>query len=252
MHTAHQEVLREILEQMCDQDRKIKKYKGGRFVKIEDEKEGDKDKKKEEEFDISPKWIDNGPYPKDLSTLVYNIFLYRINVGLSLESRTVMSVDGSHIYIVIRADELDLKRVAEESKYTMQLAIGLTDLTSLEPCDYLYKPFRKCENKPDDILQTEKTLEEYFAIVEGNVKDTLEDNSNRYEIKESVIGDMSNAELITYREYLRIMKEGFADFKAHTLNRPHMKGVHLRTMAVNGLEEANREGAEKGGAKLYK
>jgi hypothetical protein len=90
-------------------------------------------RKQNKEIDINPNWFDRGPEPKDLTTLVINIFLYRINVGLSLESQTVMSINGDYIYIVVKADDQDLRRIAEENNYTMQLTIGLTDLTSLEP-----------------------------------------------------------------------------------------------------------------------
>ncbi len=161
-----------------------------------------------------------------------------------------MSVDGSHIYVVIRADEGDLKKVAEETNYTMQLAIGLTDLTSLEPCDGFYRPFRKCQNKPKEIKDLEKELEEFFAIVEGNVASLLKEEPMEYHIKEGIQGDFSKEELVTYREYLKLLKEGYLDFKQHTYQRPHMKGVHLRTMAVKALQEANIEGKKLGGKNL--
>lgn len=139
MKHAHEEVVYEILKDMANEEGKVKKFKGGRFEKIE-KNEVDKDKPvhieeegTKDEIDISPKWFDRGPAPKDVATLVYNIFLHKINVGLSLESQSVMSIDGTKIYVVVKADEQDLKRTAEKCNYTMQLAIGLTDLTSLEP-----------------------------------------------------------------------------------------------------------------------
>lgn len=177
MHNAHLEVVREILEEMSE-DQKVKKYKGGRFEKIEEPEEDENNlevKKDDKELDLSAKWIDHGSTPRDVTTLIFNIFLHKINVGLSLESRTMMSVSGSHIYIVVRADEGDLKKTAEASNYTMQLAIGLTDLTSLEPCDMYYRPYRKCENKPEEIERIEKSLVDYFAIVEGNVQQLLKE-----------------------------------------------------------------------------
>lgn len=163
-----------------------------------------------------------------------------------------MSIDGGHIYVVVRADEGDLKKIAETSNYTMQLAIGLTDLTSLEPCDTLNKPFRKCHNKPKEITDLENKMEEYFAVVEGNVAELLKEEPLEYQLKEGVQGNFTKSELITYKEYLLIIKEGYNDFKRHTYKRPHMKGVHLRTMAVKALEEANVKGKAKGGSKLYK
>lgn len=62
-----------------------------------------------------------------------------------------MSLDGNYIYIVIKADESMLKRVAEEIEYTMQLSIGLTDLASLEPWDSYFRPLRKCKSSHEDV-----------------------------------------------------------------------------------------------------
>lgn len=101
-------------------------------------------------------------------------------------------------------------------------------------------------------MDLEKELEEYFAIVEGNVAGLLKDQPLEYHIKDGVIGDFSKSELITYREYLRLIKEGFVDFKKHTYRRPHMKGVHLRTMSVKALEEANKTVKQLKGRKLRK
>ena len=100
----------------------------------------------EEENAFEIKWVDHGPKPRDLTTLVLNIFLRKLNVGLSLETSQILSLDGQSIYVVVKADLTDLKKIAEESEYTMQLAIGLTDLTSLEPCDKYLRPLRKWYN----------------------------------------------------------------------------------------------------------
>lgn len=120
-------------------------FKGGRFEKIippqeqEAHEGGDLenipvgDKKPEDIMKIEPMWIDNGAKPKDIATLVFNIFLYKINIGLKLDSRTIMSAKGDSIYVVIKADDGDLREAAEDNEFTMQLALGLTDLTSLEP-----------------------------------------------------------------------------------------------------------------------
>jgi hypothetical protein len=254
MQRAHEEVLREILKDMEDENGKIKTYKGGRYERIEkestkDDKEKEEEVESEDELEISPKWIDHGPKPRDLTTLVLNIFLHKINVGLSLESQTIMSLNGKYIYIVVRADEQDLKNIAEESHYTMQLAIGLTDLTSLEPCDMFYRPLRKCNTNIKEIEDLEDELKEYFAIVEGNVKELLKDQPLELNQKAEVKGDVNDRQWTTYYEYLKIIKEGYEDFKKFTFKRPHIKGVHLRNLAVNALKEANARTRSR--AKLY-
>ena len=55
-----------------------------------------------------------------------------------------MSANGKLIYMFVKADESDLKRVAESTQYNLQLAIGVTDLTSMEPCDQNQYPLRFC------------------------------------------------------------------------------------------------------------
>lgn len=253
MHAAHLEVVKEILDSMKNEEGKVKKFKGGRFEKIEQKQpeEGEEEKPKTVEDEISPKWIDHGPKPRDVAGLIFNIFLHKINVGLSLESRTIMSIDGSSIYVVVKADDLDLKRTAEANNFTMQLAIGLTDLSSLEPCDKYYRPFRKCENKPKDIHDLEDKLEEYFSVVEGNVGELLKEEPLEYQKEEGIIGDFTKSDLATYREYLKTIIVGYDDFKRHTYKRPHMKGVHLKNMAVKALKEANIRAKSVGGSKLY-
>ena len=52
---------------------------------------------------------------------------------------------------MIKGDITELKRVAEESQYTMQLGIGLTDLSSLEPWDRYLRPLRRWQSNNEDI-----------------------------------------------------------------------------------------------------
>ena len=63
------------------------------------------------------RWIDNGGEPKDLTSLMLNILVYKLGVGLSLDSKLVMSGDGKFIFVCIRGDIKDLKRVAEEEEF---------------------------------------------------------------------------------------------------------------------------------------
>ena len=63
------------------------------------------------------RWYDNGAEPKDLTTLSMNILLYKLNHCLSLDTKLVMSSTGNHIFIMIKADDSDIERFAEESHY---------------------------------------------------------------------------------------------------------------------------------------
>jgi len=95
--------------------KKIPLYLGGRFTRKElsNEEKAINDYRK---FEII-NWIDNGPTPKDYTSLILNIISYRISNIASLDSQMVMSVNGQHIYIVVKADEADICWVADEVKY---------------------------------------------------------------------------------------------------------------------------------------
>jgi hypothetical protein len=62
-----------------------------------------------------------------------------------------MSAQGKHIYLAIKADEKDLQKVAEDVQHTMQFAIGITDLRSLEPCSAEFYPLRMVETDNKNI-----------------------------------------------------------------------------------------------------
>ena len=204
---------------------------------------------KEEDNLLQAKWIDHGSQSRDLTTLVMNIFLRKLNVGLSLETAQLISLDGNSIYIVVKADFKDLKKIAEESQYSMQLAIGLTDLSSLEPCDKYLRPLRKWDSERADIDELQKSLEEYYAIVEGNIQELLNEKPLEYNNDGLAIGEITDQEWETYHQYLVLLKEGYEDFKSHTYNKPHIKGVHLKTLALKWLSEVNKNRNNKG--KLY-
>ena len=65
------------------------------------------------------KWVDNGPHPKDVTSLIINIMVYRLTQGMSLDVQLCMAPSGKFIYLTMKADEIDLCRIAEEEQYTM-------------------------------------------------------------------------------------------------------------------------------------
>ena len=195
----------------------------------------------EDEDDIlQPKWIDKGGNPWDLTTLVINIFMYKLNVGLSLETSQVLSLNGEFIYVVVKADLMDLKKIAEERGYIMQFDIGITDLISLEPWDKFLRPLRKCESWRIEIEELQESLHDYYAIIEGNFHNTLNDKIEEYNKSDALYGDIKENEWDTYSEYLKLLKEGFEDFKKHTFSKPHIKGIYLRSLALYSLSKANK------------
>lgn len=174
---AEEDVFAEILKEMTDDSGKVPVDGGGRFIKKPKEEvpdlilDGETRYTKEEMFKTQEKWRDTGPKPKDLISLIFNILTYRMGVSLSLDTKLVMSSDGDHIFMVVRGDVKDLKRVAEEDGFNVQLAVGITDLPSLEPCDPNLVPLRACESEIKEVNELEKNLKEYFELIEGNIRE---------------------------------------------------------------------------------
>ena len=140
---AEEEVLASVLEEIGD-DGWVPLYKGGRFEKREAPKLDLEEIKTAEGLrDAQTTWFDVGGPPRDFTGLLINVLMYKLAVILSLDARLVVS--GKELYIMIRADIKDLKRVAEDAKFNCQFAVGITDLSSLEPCDKKLRPLRKLE-----------------------------------------------------------------------------------------------------------
>ena len=120
---AEEKVFRDILEEMQDEKGKIRKFKGGRWGKIEGKKPLKITKNlemDEDEYEESQTlWHDYGGAPRDLTTLMINILMYKFSVKLSLDTKLMMSVNGKFLYLVLRSDIKDLKSIAEESGYNL-------------------------------------------------------------------------------------------------------------------------------------
>lgn len=88
-----------------------------------------------------------------------------------------------------------------------------------------------------------------YAVIEGNIQDLLNEKPLEYNNDGMVSGNIKEKEWDTYYEYLVLLKEGYEDFKKNTFHKPHIKGVHLKTLALNALMQANKKRNNKG--KLY-
>ena len=94
------------LEDLEDGDlknRKKKRYGGGRLVRNEETGE----------------WDDTGSVARDFSTLIRNVILVKLTRHLGLNARLLLSKSGKKIFIVIFADEADLKTEAERDDYSL-------------------------------------------------------------------------------------------------------------------------------------
>ena len=80
---------------------------------------GGRFKKGEGEDGLFQKWEDTGKMSTDFMSIVLQIFLFKLNRVLNLDSRTIVSRAGDLLFVVVRADEQDLKTAAEDQEYTM-------------------------------------------------------------------------------------------------------------------------------------
>ena len=78
---------------------------------------------------------------------------------LGFDSVLLLSKTGKYIFLLIRSDDKDLKKLAQQQEYKLWLEIGSSDATSLEPCDSLLWPLSKIK-PPDDIADQVKILED--------------------------------------------------------------------------------------------
>ena len=135
---------------------------GGRFKKKED-----------------GKWVeDPSKRCNDLQSLILNIVLTKVTQSLSLKARLLMSEDGTTIYMVIRADDADIMDGAETFKQVVQMEIGNTDLSSLQPCDKMLRPYYILKSPDPEISELESQLQQYFKHTRFSKSQELVKESN--------------------------------------------------------------------------
>lgn len=261
---------------MTNDKGKVPMFRGGRFARLDDKDVDDEkykgDKVKKNNITVS-KWRDTGAKPADVTGLIINMMIYRLSVAMSIDTRLVMSANGNYIYLVMKADEHDLAMIAEEELYTMQLQLGATDLSSLEPTDSNMVPFRKIkcddEKRQKTLIKLRKDLENYFRTVDGgfdDLDDRLEkerkkregerngDDSSDEEVdfdeEFSLKGRVTDMEWQSYEMYLNKLHKGFKTFEKLGLTNPEKKGVYLQKLTTKAIDDVNATCKDFGGKKL--
>lgn len=118
-------------------------------------------------------FLDLGGPPQDVLTLIRNVLLVKLGIHLGLHTRQVISSNGKYIYILIYADESVLLKEAEAVEFNLQLEIGVTDLSSLEPCDKSFRPLRVVQSPSEvkdllkDINENHAEIMNYFRVNES-------------------------------------------------------------------------------------
>jgi hypothetical protein len=87
---------------------------------------------------------------------------------LGIKTRLISSSDGEKIYMLLKCSDNVLHSFAE-GEYKAELELGDVDLSSLEPCDKLFRKYRnllKPRYLASDIKRKESDLQPYFQIVD--------------------------------------------------------------------------------------
>ena len=83
------------------------------------------------------KFIDTNNYKADYQSFILNCIIYKLSKVLGFDTVLLLSNNGKHLFLLVRSDEKDLKRLAQQQDFRLKLEIGHSDMISLEPCDEL-------------------------------------------------------------------------------------------------------------------
>lgn len=88
------------------------------------------------------KWFRTGETAKDLCTLMRHLVILKVTKEMGFKTRMFLSNDGDEIYLVLHADEDNLRETAEEIEMDKEIDISMCNLTCLEPIDMNFRPLR--------------------------------------------------------------------------------------------------------------
>lgn len=171
---------------------------------------------------------------KDFLTLMRNILLVKLGMHLGLHTKQIMSSNGKYIYVLVCADDQDLKNEAEAINYNLQLEIGEVDLPSLEPCDIKLRPFRLLECNVEAVNNVHEELKKEFPDIMDMFK-TLESEDNSYNDTGVLIGHWH-----TYLEYIKELQKSLREMAKYTFS-PHQKHICLQKIMKKSIEIANKQ-----------
>ncbi len=145
---------------------------------------------------------------------------------------SLLSKSGEFIYILLNADDNNLRDQAEKINYQLQLEVGETDPISLEPCDKKYRPYRitKFSNKPEIIKNKENEIEFIFSYIYRNnidYKDHFNPREHAY---------VSNQEWESYQCYLDFLIDNKDEIKNFLESDSEMKGNFIKEIILLAFE----------------
>jgi hypothetical protein len=169
-------------------------------------------------------------------SLIRNISLYKINSILGLKSLSLLSENGESIFVLIHADENQLKKEAERIEFPLQFEIGITDLISLEPCDRKWHPYRFVkEGKPHDINNLEKNLTDFMILLYQDDYDSI--------IKQQIDEQppINEKEWRAYRSFLTYIHDNKQEFLKIICSNLEIKGVIAKEIFNEAITYAHQE-----------
>ena len=103
-----------MLENMAGNEKGILKKSGGRFHKVgsadDPQTSGNVD---DFEFEADP-YVDTGNYKADFASFMMNTMIFKLTRVLGFDTVLLMSKDGKNLYLLVRAEEKDLKKLAHQ------------------------------------------------------------------------------------------------------------------------------------------
>ena len=183
-------------------------------------------------------FIDHGGTAKDFVSLIRNILLFKLNCNIGFQTRQVLSSNGRYIYILISASETEIEAEAERIGYDMQLEIGMTDLSSLEPCDDSLRPLRVLECYDPDVNKMLDELHEYHQEMFEGLK-FLGGQTTKYK-PNGLKPDHWHA----YRLFLAQIKNGLKLIEGMVLPE-NFRMFFYHKLIRNSMKNANRSVSEK-------
>ncbi|OMJ74149.1 hypothetical protein SteCoe_27004 [Stentor coeruleus] len=172
----------------------------------------------------------NGP-AKDFLTLIYNAILVKLVEDLNLKVKQLISSNGQYIFYIISADDEDLAKEAERTRYRKELELGLCDLISLIPCDNALRPFHMLKS-PANIKEIFKKIKPFFSKALELTK-----NTEKIKYKYDPVG-VTPEHWEMYLQYLIILSDEIPKIEEKITHHKH-KMLLFKTLLKDALLRVN-------------
>lgn len=173
-----------------------------------------------------------------------------------------MSTSGESLYLLVRAEEKDLKKLCQQQDFHLKLEIGFSDMISLEPCDNLLRPLNKIKPPTgviaDTIDKEEKNVKKWIDLINkidleksGGLMpgEDDDDNEDDFDIDDVYTNDkISKGVWDSYIEYLKTLGK-YLQKGSELKLYGELKGILLRKCFRAALKFTNANVPKKN--KLY-